>query len=282
MTITARIIADSISPEDIRLTTMELLYPRFIHAELMTHRAFSRNASSSRATPVARLIKNIQEDPAMPVWWGANQPGMQARAELGEQEKENAKLFWHQAKNAALKYADLMDHEGAHKQIVNRLLEPFSHIKVIVTATEWDNFYQLRRHADAQPEFKVLADAMWQAQEESTPSLVRVDDWHVPYFDKETEVNLLPTRPESGDWFTQLMIKISVARCARVSYLTHEGKKPSVASDLELYVRLMGSVPIHASPAEHQATPDTSNHGHWVHPGEHGNLRGWRQYRQMI
>lgn len=277
MTITAKIIADSISPQDIRLTTLQLRYPKFIHGEFMTHRVFSRNASSSRAIPVERMLNDIRDDPAMPVFWGKNQRGMQADEELNEVDKQDAIAIWQAAAFSAYKRAKLLHERGVHKQIVNRIVEPWAHINVVVTATEWANFYALRRHSAAQPEIHALADAMYAAQEESTPRLLEPGQWHLPYVE-ETELNWKP-----GDD----PIRESVARCARVSYLTQEGRMPTIDEDLDLYDRLISQVPLHASPAEHQATPDTRNDfgdavGPWYHPEQWGNFRGWRQYRKML
>lgn len=227
-------------------------------------------------------------DPAMPVFWGKNQAGMQAREELLAGDARAAKNQWLAACDDAVARARKMCEIGAHKQIVNRLIEPWMHINVVVTATDYANFYALRRHPDAQPEIKALADAMWEAQQASTPVPLVPGQWHLPYFDVRKDVNLLPTRPDGdtapwSEWFSALAVKVSVARCARVSYLTHDGKQPSVEEDLELYERLVGSAPLHASPAEHQATPDTREIDHrWSAPWEHGNLRGWRQYRKML
>lgn len=275
MTITAKIIADSIGPDSCRLITMQLRYPKFIHGEFMTHRVFSRNASSSRAIPVERLIQDILADPATPVFWGKNQAGMQAREELDEGQKALAQTIWDEARRDAVARAYAMHGAGAHKQIVNRIIEPWCHINVVVTSTEWDNFYALRRHPDAQPEMQALANAMWEAQAASIPRMLSPGEWHLPYFKSGETAQLL-----DGDRLEN-RIAISVARCARVSYLTHEGKTPNIYEDLFLYKRLVGSAPLHASPAEHQATPDEFDNG-WKHRHEHGNLRGWRQFRQML
>ena len=144
MTITAKIIEDSISPTRARLVTYQLRYPRFIHAELMTHRLFSRNASSSRAIPVQRLLADIEEDPAMPVHWGVNQKGMQAHEEMDAFQISAAKALWLEARDNALSYARALDGMGLHKQLTNRITEPWAHISVVCTATEWDNFFMLR------------------------------------------------------------------------------------------------------------------------------------------
>ena len=156
--ITAKIIADSISViTGIRLTTMELSYHRYIHSEFMTHRMFSRNASSSRAIPIKKLLEQVKNDPMMPIHWGSNKPGMQAGEELKGEDLHVAQREWINAANNAVDTASHLQELGLHKQIANRLLEPFLAIKVVVTATEWENFFKLRIHKDAQPEIQELA-----------------------------------------------------------------------------------------------------------------------------
>lgn len=291
MTIAAKMVLDSVSPEGIRLCTMQLRYPKFIHSELMTHRVFSRNASSSRAIPVARLIQDVLEDPAVPVHWGANQRGMQADRECDAKVHMGGDgLFscdmpsrdaWLRARDMAVIYARAFDAAGYHKQIVNRLLEPWCHINVVVTSTDWSNFFALRCHPGAQPEMRALAEAMRHAMKQSKPEVLQPDEWHLPYV-AEDDWKFQDT---SGLYFTRdytEMIKISVARCARVSYLTREGRQPSVDEDLALYDRLVAQVPLHASPAEHQATPDKYEGIMWANPYLHGNLRGWVQYRKTL
>ena len=251
------------------------------------------------------MIQDVLDDPAMPVFWGKNQKGMQAVEELTVSERNAAINAWILARDEAVYAARAMAKSGLHKQIVNRIIEPWCHINVVVTATEWANFFALRRHKDAQPEMRALADAMWAAREASTPALLHLGQWHLPYVSTIKEIDLLPSAPKdypiaSGDryredsWFRNLLIKLSVARCARVSYLTHEGKPPNVVEDLALHDRLLGSIPLHASPAEHQATPDTGTRllkhpdGHaslrygWEKPKLHGNFVGWRQRRKML
>ena len=178
MTIEAKVIADSIA-NGIRLTTMELKFHRFILPEFNTHRMFSRNASSSRAIPVEKMLKQVEENPAMPIHWGKNQPGMQANKECNN--KVNLKVcageylntreeVWNNAAFWARNHAKALSDAGYHKQVVNRLLEPFQYIKVIVTATEYTNFFNLRLHPDAQPEMKQLAVVMQAAMNGSTPT----------------------------------------------------------------------------------------------------------------
>ena len=301
MTITAKVVCDSISPRGIRLTTLELRYPRFIHAEFMTHRQFSRNASSSRAIPVERLIADVEMDPAVPIRWGLNGKGMQDHGEMSPVGECLAYAEWIAARDAAVRCARrfLRLREVPHKQIVNRIIEPFSHITVLVTATEWDNFFKLRRHPSAQPEIQKLADDIYIAMAESDPVKKKPGEWHVPYItDTDVEATLryvMDDMPSLGLSFAlveemamTILCNISVARCARVSYLRHDGKKASIDEELALFLRLMGEDPKHASPAEHQATPDGLAQDNpsapliWEEPELHGNFVGWKQYRKMF
>lgn len=271
MTITAKVIADSISPDGIRITTMQLRYPKFIHGEFMTHRVFSRNASSSRAIPVERLIQDVMDDPATPIHWGKNQKGMQADTEnntvvITDGGPMESRTAWLRARDKAVEAARAFTNAGYHKQIVNRLLEPFCHINVVVTATEWNNFFTLRRHPDAQPEMRVLAETILAEMKGTEPLELKYEEWHLPYIDKEDTGDLLENA-----------IKVSVARCARVSYVTQDGKKSSIEDDLILYERLVGAQPLHASPAEHQATPNNLQEDLI-----NGNFKGWIQHRKLL
>jgi hypothetical protein len=283
----------------------------------MTHRVFSRNASSSRAVPVKRMIEDVMADPAVPLFWGKNQKGMQAaegdhnfavrlldaeteefsdptdddRDRLGTRVTRTLYSYsreeaWLRARDNAVEVARAFAEAGYHKQIVNRLLEPFSHINVVVTATEWDNFFLLRRHEAAEPHLHRLADEIFAQLASHHPDELRPGEWHLPYV-SPSELSTY------HDGLTDLstLIKLSTARCARVSYLTHDGAAPSVGDDLALYDRLVGSVPRHSSPAEHQATPDRldkirqgegNDHLVWRNPQLHGNFVGWCQHRKML
>lgn len=264
--ITARVVADSTNVFLRRITTLELQYPRFIHAEFMTHRVFSRNAASSRAIPVAKMIEQVRNDPAMPIHWGKNQPGMQAQVQLTGEEELRAIGRWKLAAEAAANHAEVMLEIGLHKQVANRVLEPFQLMRTIVTSTEWDNFFHLRAHEDAQPEIHALAVAMRDAMEGSRPLQRLQGSWHLPYV----------TERERSMFNPDLLPKLSTARCARVSYLTHDGQAPDIDKDLDLFDRLVGAEPIHASPAEHQAYPaQRADH-------QSGNLTGWVQHRKLI
>lgn len=294
------IIADSISPEGIRLTTFQLQYWRGIHSEFMTHRVFSRNAGSSRARPSKAIIEQVRDDPWGPIHWGANEPGMQANTELDQGGKFDAKNTWATAAWHAAKQAEIMVGIGAHKQIVNRLLEPFTYIDVVVTATDYANWFALRDHADAQPEIRELAQLMREVYDHSEPKLLQPGEWHLPYVTQEdwdTAASFIaaarhgrglkPAYAPMEENVLSLLKKVSAARCARVSYKLFDGTKTDFDKDLELFDRLLVSQPLHASPAEHQATPDVSyncpittekvsGRKYW------GNFNGWIQHRKML
>lgn len=274
MTIKANIIEDSISAEGVRLTTMQLKYPRIIHSEFMTHKVFGRNASSSRAIPLSRSIQDILRDPAEPSAWGTNQRGMQAGAPLSGLRLAATRAAWHGAKRCAILMARVMQLAGAHKQIANRILEPWSHIHVVVTSVYWENFFALRDHPDADPTIRELARAMREVHLISQPEALEHNQWHLPYV----------TDDERTTFPLESLKKISAARCARVSYSNHgTNTLSSLASDEKLVNQLLGT-PVHATPFEHQATPDARrpSNGAWNNPRLHGNLRGWKQNRKMI
>ena len=307
MTISAKIIADSIAPNGQRITTYELEYPRFIHAEFMTHRLFSRNAASSRAIPVAKAIELIKADTAKPIHWGKNQPGMSAKEECNELvaifdgvAPSSRLATWHLARDRAIEIAAAFNEAGYHKQIVNRLLEPFTHIKVVCTATEYDNFFWLRRHPDAQPEIQELAEQMWQARENSLPRRLEPGWWHVPYFENGywSPWHLDEDTAPGEDTVTlEDAIAISASCCAQVSYRRLDD---SLEKARDIYKRLVESKPVHASPFEHQATPfEAPNQADVLRNGDRtqylgathsdmngdywsGNFKGWTQNRQLI
>jgi len=267
MPYSARILLDSISPLRARLTTMEVRYPRFIHSEMMTHRAFSRNSASSRAVPIKKMIAAVREEPAMPIFWGKNQSGMAAREAIVGDARVRAETEWRRALDNALETVERLSSSeiDLHKQLVNRIIEPFAWITVIITATEWANFFTQRCHADAQPEIARIAELMLASYRASAPRLAGIGDWHLPLI-QEDERGL----------DTGILCKLSVARCARVSYLTHAGKRDR-ERDVELYERLLeGGANGHWSPFEHVATP--------LEEGDAvcGNVRGWKQFRKFF
>lgn len=274
----AKILCDSISPDNIRLTTLEITYPRIVHAEFMTHRVFSRNSASSRAIPVEKQIKKIMESPFIPEYWGKNQKGMQAEQEISEDERTAAIIDWVVAKNNAVISAQSLHKLGVHKQIVNRLLEPFMFHTVLVTSTEWSNWDGLRRHKDAQPEIKKIADLMYAAREDSIPMELEYGQYHLPLVHDYSELK--------ADGFTDELIReIAVGRCCRVSYLTHDGKRnPQADIDLCRQLRQDG----HMSPFEHVARPMSKieQQEYWtssvIDVPFAGNFKGWIQYRKEL
>lgn len=288
--IKATVIADSTSVHaNQRITTFELEYPRFIHAELMTHRQFSRNSASSRAIPIDKMIELVQTNTAEPIHWGSNKSGMQAGDEIVN--TTSAINAWTDARNDAIKHARKLQSLGLHKQIVNRVLEPFQTIKVLVTATNFDNFFNLRCHPDAQPEIKHLADLMYQAMKNSTPEVLKADEWHTPYVQHK--------RDDIGDLFYAIddipvsldtAIKVSCSCAAQVSYRKNDA---SIEKALAIYDKLVNSEPVHASAFEHCATPIHNERQHGIthiitKPTEltksfgSGNFTNWVQYRQLI
>jgi len=299
MAFDAKVLADSLSPAGYRLTTLEATFPRFVLAEFNTHRVFSRNSASSRAIPIAKQLRRVLEEPYVPIEFGSNQPGMQAGPALAGEKRDAAEREWLRARDDAVRRVlglvadpdaisadeDLLEvlqqveemirnrtqpseWLNVHKQVANRLLEPFMWHTVIVTATEWDNFWNLRCHPDAQPEIKLIAERMRSAAEASDPAELDPDEWHLPL-----------VRPEDREQASSIedLIKISAGRCARVSYLTHAGKR-DLDADIELHDRLLESG--HMSPLEHPARPLTATEltgGEWS-----GNFRGWHSYRKSI
>lgn len=273
--IEAKVIEDSIGPNGIRITTVCLTYPRFAHAELMTHRVFSRNASSSRAIPVKRQIQMVQDNPAVPIAFTRNKPGMQGGEALAADEHQKAVQAWLYGRDLAIVTAKALAELEVHKQYANRVLEPYAHISVVVTSTEWDNFFALRYHKDALPEMQVLAKELYEAMLASKPRKLKAGEWHIPFISDDEAFPMRAFEDPNQDGVINL-VRISTARCARVSFLNHEGKRPEMEEDLGLHDKLVTSAPLHASPAEHQAMavgdPNIRS----------GNFRGWIQYRKTL
>lgn len=266
----AKVIADSISTEGIRVTTLEVRLHRFMHSELNTHRAFSRNSASSRAIPVAKQIARLLDEPVLPLMWPAERKGMQGGAPLPSNKAFAARQTWLRARDEAVACANTLADIGVHKSVVNRLLEPFMSHTVIITATDWSDFFAQRKMPQdgseplAQAEIVIAAEAIYTAREESTPEKLTLGQWHLPYI-ADWELKSMPMVQAR---------KVSVARCARVSYLTQDGVR-SPQADLDLYQRLRTANPPHWSPLEHVCTPATADE-----PVK-GNLTGWHQLRHL-
>jgi hypothetical protein len=325
----AAIIADSVSEAGDRLTTMEVTFPRLVLAEFNTHRVFSRNSASSRAIPVAKQLRRLLDDPFVPEKFGRNQAGMQSYEWLEGVQHKEAKGIWLTGRDRAATTAfelllgrqlssevfgynprrefaslDMLDagfdqairlldpkhkvedlHEtdvlNVHKQIANRVLEPYMWHTVIVTASDWSNFFALRAHEDAQAEIRTIAEKMLELHRTNEPRLIREGWWHLPL--------ILPEEYDGKFEFSEEARKISAARCARVSYLTHAGIR-DLAADITLYERLVGGG--HMSPLEHPATPlftRTWSTGSAASARvrldvgvQSGNFRGWKQFRKFI
>lgn len=276
--ITAKIIADSISKDGHRLTTFELVYPRYIHAELMTHRVFSRNAASSRAIPIAKMIDLVLEDTVMPIWT-SEQKGMQGSRINNGGRIGLLNKAWLQGATHAVETAAELRQLGAHKQNANRVLEPYQHIKVIVTATNYHNWFKLRYHKDAQGEIAELAKSMAAELYTNTPTETPTGAWHLPYVDSVTataciayadKLNRLAGNKDIHP--NDIAKQVSASCCAQVSYRV---LNTSIEKAIDIYSKLVGGEPLHASPFEHQAKPCAVG-------TEQGNLTGWAQYRREI
>lgn len=259
----AKILTDSINVCGNRLTTFELTYPRFIHSELMTHRMLSRNAASSRAIPARKMIERVLFDPVIPIWWGKAESGMQAREEIDEHSKDLAIAAWLTARDNALETVNQLMNYQLHKQIPNRLLEPWMWITSIFSATDWWHFFNLRVHPDAEPHFQKIAGMALELYEANTPTLLQPGEWHLP----------LIYAQDHDEYNRDYLAYVSAGRCARVSYLTHEGKR-DLKADYDLAEKLSTNKPMHASPLEHPAVAMNE-------PRRVGNYTGWFQLRKM-
>lgn len=359
--IQAKIVADSINIQGDRLTTLEVVMPRYILAELNTHRMLSKNSASSRAIPFSKMVKEIEESPFIPYAWQKDHKGMQGTEYLtGEGNvgdinyKARAERNWLKARDFAVEQARYLNGIGVTKQLVNRLLEPFMYHKVLISATEWDNLFNLRcpryqirdcnaehskifksrkellkyfkemdelyynklinysridwlniNKGQADIHMMFLAEAIYDAMNESTPRELKEGEWHIPYGDNLNEIDItqvwtkLSTK-ENVISITELKAKISIARCARLSYQTL-GDNPVIdyEADLKLYDNLYKSK--HASPFEHVAKAMTESEyndythtkpeddyeenyykGKKVEKGWCRNYRGFIMYRELL
>lgn len=260
--ITVKILKDSISEQGKRVTTFELEYPRYILAELNTHRVFSRNTASSRAIPLNKMIESILYANNIPIFT-LNKAGMQGDLITDKELLTECKSLWCEARNNAICYARKLHDLGVHKQNVNRILEPFQTVKTILTATELDNFFKLRIHKDAMPEIRVLANLMKIELNKSEPNLLAIGDWHLPYI----------LENDLKEYGIDTCKKISVSCCAQVSYRKLD-TTPQKA--LNIFDKLISGDVIHGSAFEHVCRP--------LNAGEKqiGNLIGFRQYRHDI
>lgn len=289
MSIKAEIIADSLNPLGCRLTTFILKFPRIVLSELNTHRAFSKNSASSRAIPFEKMLKMVQDDPFIPIKFQKDHKGMQGNEYFEGNELEVCIKDWLEARDLAVKSA-LNFKFPITKQLRNRLLEPFMWHTVILSATEFENFFALRAHQDAEIHICDLAYKMLERYNKSEPKKLKGGEWHIPFGDKFNEGNinkivvnrykedskkgLINSYGYIDKLIDEVKIKIAIARCARISYFNYEGKDDYEA-DIKLCDRLFGSNPKHLSPTEHVAMAlDTDQ---WE-----GNFCGFKQFRKFF
>lgn len=267
-----KVIADSISKEGKRITTFELIYPRFIHAEMLRHRVFSRTVESSRAKPIKKNLDEVRINPVLPRHLTLNEPGMVGTKEITDLNKrediyDSLAMLAHMTVTA-IEFLEQEYH--LHKQVLNRYLEPFLNTKEVVTSTEWDNFFTLRLASDAEPHIQDLAALMKKGLEQSIPKLVKENGVHLPYVTEE----------EKSKYPINTLMKISSARCARCSYKLYDGTT-NIEKDLALYEKLRKGK--HLSPMEHVAIADYKDYdGNWANPEYHGNFVGWCQHRKYV
>lgn len=310
--ISATVICDSISEAGVRLTTFEIEVPRIVWSEFMTHRMFSRNASSSRAIPFNKMVDNLD---GIPVRFGKNISGMKDGGEHSQliNDLYTPEEWWHLAKLSAKAFSQGYADAGYHKQVSGRLTETFQCIKAVVSATEFSNFFWLRNDSAADPTIERLAQEMWVAYNSSTPQLLKAGEWHLPYVFSFISGNRVYGDVEvvggRDEYFTEYSledaIKVSCARCCAVSFRnTDYGLEKS----LEVYERLISESKIHGSALEHCATPMAAEYNPrttmstialnvphcsetWQNGVSHmdkdgqlwsGNMKGWIQHRKTI
>ena len=355
----AKVVAHSRSPQGHEVATISATFPRFILAELNTHRMLSKNSASSRAIPFKRMVEAVMEDPFIPMAWQKDHTGMQGTEYfIDPMSIQFATSNWLTARDNAVKLASSLHgtdngYESVTKQLCNRLLEPFMWHKVLVTATEWENFFKLRclqlrspvdRHflhksrkdmiaahsnpenltmmdkfsitdwlkyneSDAEIHISLLAEAMWDALNESTPVQLKAGEWHIPYKDQfevpqilELSAKQLPAGSDVGEVLKRadaIAIKASTGKCARASYLTIGNEKEMTVEKLiGIHDKMAKADPFHASPFEHCAramsdeeheiyrkgygNTSTPNIGGYMEQGWCRNFRGFIQYRHIL
>ena len=301
--ISAKVVCDSISEQGVRLTTFEIEYPRIVMSEFNTMRAISKNSSSSRAIPVSKMLEHTQNINLKPIYFGSKKSGMQAGDELVGEDLQYAKSTWESALHSMVHSAKILDGCGVAKEVTNRLVEPFQLVKVVCTATDWDNFFNLRLHPDADPNICMLAYKMYTAMQESEPYLLKAGEWHLPFVNIgwNGKGEMCYADEDFNSVELEQAIRLSAASCASVSYRT-EGMTLEKAD--KIFDMLIKAEVVHSSPLEHCATPvkpkfnelgkvrvNCSEPQSWEEgvtymnkQGElcSGNLRGWVQYRHLL
>lgn len=296
-----RVERDSVSPAGVRLTSFVIQFPRVVLAETVTHRLdsdtwgdcevswcertttkdISKNSASSRAIPFEKMVERIKAAPYVPQW-SINQKGMQGNLWSDDVVIADATAFWLEARDHCVEAAESLSRLGIHKQDCNRLLEPWAWITQIVTSSRWDNFFALRCHHAAHPAFRTIARMMYLARRKSTPTPLAYGQWHLPFVPPEEQA-AFRYRPEQKTRDLPDLIKFSAARCAWLSYENHD-RDGTPEQMLRTFDRLVAEVPVHASPAEHQATPTGAEvlHGNGRFSWMISNLTGWIQARKLL
>lgn len=294
---TAKILADSCFGNH-RITSWELHYHRYILPEINTHRGIAKNGASSRAIPTPKLIEMCIREGVEPIEWGLDQSGMQAFSVADPELEAVGRQIWDNARADAIRHAKELNAKGFAKQIVNRVLEPFLSTRTVFTGTEWNNFFALRDHKDAQPEFRTLAAQMRELMSANSPVTLKDGEWHRPYIETADEYRANGYNPDLEhyldetaeclndgiftSYFTSpaelLLTMTSSARCARASYRTVDGKPTDFESDLTLFKRLVKKQPVHASPTEHQAIGAHPGTPDWMT----AQYRGFVPFRRLL
>lgn len=357
--ISAQIIADSVNTQGDRITTYILTFPRFILAELNTHRMFSRNSASSRAIPFDKMVKMVEEDPFIPIAWQKGHKGMQGNEYWGKEDwvvdQPNVSQInvhncaignWLQARDNAVSLAKQLNSKNITKQLCNRLLEPYMWHTCLLTATEFENFFKQRcpryeleiksndtlvgqecyrskkdfcsesgisvglidwfliNKGQAEIHMQALAEAMWDAMNESTPKLLQPKEWHLPFGDKINEQEILNNWDQYtyadnmaiAETMSLIKRRVATARCARISYMTFDSEI-DYKKDLKLHNDLQDNG--HMSPFEHCARAMTiAEYSTFVkgklsmneflmevnkeHAGWCNNFKGFIPYRYII
>ena len=298
-----KVIQDSLSPTGDRLVTFEIETYRYIWAEVMTHRQLSRNAQSSRAVPSKTVLK-VNEDFVRPIIYGKNKAGMSSTEEFNELESAEIQKVWDSAANYTFAASLQLNELGLHKQWANRITEPFSKIKAIISATEWNNFFWLRIDPEAaQPEIVDLANKMQKAMQDSIPLQLKAGELHVPYverevgFDLSDEIRYYIGGQDGGELSKEEALRISASCCCQVSYRKLDD---SFNKAMEIWDKLFSGPKPHMSPTEHQAVALGSNRASIIqrvlpsylpegisHIDREGNLwsgnfKGFIQHRKII
>jgi thymidylate synthase ThyX len=277
----AKVLADSVAPCNVRLTTLEICAPRIILAEINTHRELSRNFRSSRAVPFAKLVREVLDDPFVPLEFGANQKGM-VMGSTGTVDQDKARFTWQAAARQAATHAYDLEARGVHKNLCNRLIEPFMMTYGVISATAWEHLLHQREHPSAEVHFRALAEAIHSALAGSRPDSLEFGRWHLPYISDAEWEYMGSKNPNLSLYDTDRLIdlaKISAARCARVSYKPFDAEAADMGADLRTYAKLVERIDYDADP------------GHWS-PLEHpsmalgvplraGNFTGWLQLRKI-